>query len=301
LNRGLALLRLARAQFLAVGVGVYAVGIALSLHGGIRVDLLSATLGLASILSAQLMTHFLNEYFDFEGDLRSSHMTFSGGSGILGLGVFTRGECLGFGMLSLSVGLVSAVASALRGSPYLLPAYSLVVALSAFYSAPPLRLVSTGFGELAASLVIGILAPLSAVLAVGGVPTPGGVLSLFPLFACMGATMLAVEAPDHDADAAAAKRNLVVRLGLGAASKAYAALFSVSFISLAASSSAGLMSWSSVIFALPSLPLAAYVATGIRSLSSGKANLQAGALAGAGAFGFLCLGLVVGLLPPNFL
>ncbi|MGZ8754615.1 MAG: UbiA family prenyltransferase, partial [Acidimicrobiia bacterium] len=87
------------------------------------------------------------------------------------------------------------------------------LAISWSYSMPPLRLLGSGFGELAASVVVAGIVPLMGAFSQGGTIT--GVLwwsiaIVLPLHVAM---MLAFELPDLETDAMAGKRVLAVRIG----------------------------------------------------------------------------------------
>jgi len=82
-----------------------------------------------------------------------------------------------------------------------------------FYSAPPTRLISRGFGEAAVACVTGFAIPAIGYLAVKG--------QLDPLFVCLAVPFvmygfmlsLSLEAPDAEIDRKGGKRTLVVRKG----------------------------------------------------------------------------------------
>jgi 1,4-dihydroxy-2-naphthoate octaprenyltransferase len=79
---------------------------------------------------------------------------------------------------------------------------------------PPLRLLGSGFGELAASAVVAGIVPLIGAFSQGGTitgPLMGAVAIVFLLHFAM---MLAFELPDLETDAMAGKRVLAIRLGL---------------------------------------------------------------------------------------
>jgi 1,4-dihydroxy-2-naphthoate octaprenyltransferase len=90
-----------------------------------------------------------------------------------------------------------------------------VVAMLAgwFYSAPPLRLESTGAGEAVASVVVAVLVPVLAVV-IQGTSVPAALWWMaWGLAGLQFAAMLAFALPDVDSDRRAGKLTLAVRLG----------------------------------------------------------------------------------------
>src|ERR1700693_3369464 len=91
LNKLIAFIRLARPHFLLGGFLLYALGAVIARYEGYPIDYRVYWVGQLFVSSIQLMTHFLNEYWDVEADkLNTSRTPFSGGSGMLGPGGFKR-------------------------------------------------------------------------------------------------------------------------------------------------------------------------------------------------------------------
>jgi 1,4-dihydroxy-2-naphthoate octaprenyltransferase len=171
-----------------------------------------------TVTAFHLMTHYANDYFDRHADARSVPTPYSGGSGVLVEGSLAPAVALRAALVAAAAGvggIVLLVAIARRPEAALLGCAIGVLAWS--YSAPPLRLLARGLGELDTALVVAILVPLCAFTAQGATVSPRAVASTLPAAAAMFAMMLAVEYPDLAADAAGGKANLVVRLGAGAA------------------------------------------------------------------------------------
>jgi 1,4-dihydroxy-2-naphthoate octaprenyltransferase len=100
------------------------------------------------------------------------------------------------------------------------------------YHGPPLRLAYRGFGELDVVLCYGPLIVLSTYLIqVGSLSWPAVLLSL-PLGVLIAAFLWVNEFPDYLADRGAGKRNLVVRLGRGRASRLLPVIYAVAFLLL---------------------------------------------------------------------
>ena len=159
---GWALVRLGRPVFLGGGCLLYALGAAVAAAHGHPSDPLLYLLGQAAVSTFQLMTHYANDYFDYEADRANTTPTrWSGGSRVLVRGELPREVALGVALLLAAVGLDVILALAgMEGVGSLAPpALVVAVVLSWEYSAPPLRLHSSGLGELAVALVVTALVP----------------------------------------------------------------------------------------------------------------------------------------------
>jgi len=212
----LAFVRLSRLKFLSGGLVGGAFGTAISHAVGARFDVVAYALAQFTITSFHLMTHYANDYFDRAADVRSVRTPYSGGSGALVDGSLSPRVALVAAGACASVGCAGAIALALVAHAPI--AAWIAVAIGAFawtYSAPPLRLLARGLGELDTALVVAVLVPLCAFAAQR--PHLGGfgiaLASTLPGAAAIFAMMLAVEYPDHASDAVGEKRNLVVRAG----------------------------------------------------------------------------------------
>ena len=86
-----AFLRLSRPLFLLGGVLLYALGALIARYQGAALDWGVYGSGQLAVTALQLMTHYLNEYWDVEADrLNHNRTPFSGGSGVLVRGELTR-------------------------------------------------------------------------------------------------------------------------------------------------------------------------------------------------------------------
>ncbi len=90
-------------------------------------------------------------------------------------------------------------------------------ALAWAYSAPPLRLLARGLGELDTVAVVALLVPLAGYATFAHALGTHALLATIPGAFAMFAMMLAVEIPDVAVDKASGKRNLVVRWGVASA------------------------------------------------------------------------------------
>ncbi len=209
-------IRLARPHFLLGGILLYALGAGIARYLGTQIDWSVYIIGQVWGTLLQLSTHFLNEYFDIEVDANNPNRTFlTGGSGALGPGRLPRATafwsaagCLA-GVASLTFLLID------KGNLDPVSGVLMVlIFLGAFlYAVPPVRLVSSGYGELTTAILLSNLVPAFAFALQTGHLHRLLAMSTFPLtFLCL-AMLLAFELPDYGIDLKYGKRTLLVRAG----------------------------------------------------------------------------------------
>src|SRR3954469_1842475 len=161
----LAFLKLGRPKFLIGGFVLFALGSALAAIQGATMDWSRYAWGQAVITAAQWMTHYSNDYFDLDADRANLTPTrWSGGSRVLVSGTLAPRVALAAALVLGAASVLAALRLAtLPGSArFLLPLALLIILLSWFYSAPPVRLLSRGLGEATTALVVTLLTPLFA-------------------------------------------------------------------------------------------------------------------------------------------
>ncbi|NNF53226.1 MAG: prenyltransferase [Acidimicrobiales bacterium] len=204
-----AFVRLSRPHFLLGGVLLFAVGA----FSGENVDAVRYAIAQVMVTAAQITAHYVNEYADVEVDSHVTNRTFfSGGSGVLTADIFDPRVARHAASISSAV----AVGTAAIVATYSIPVAMLglaTLAVSWAYSMPPVRLLDTGLGELATTLVVAAAVPLIGSLAQGGSPSASLWWSIAILAPIHFAMMLAFEIPDLETDAEAGKRVLAVRIG----------------------------------------------------------------------------------------
>ena len=226
-------IRLTRSFFVLGGFLLYALGAAAAVRLGNSIDWVEYILGQVVVTAIQLMAQYLNEYYDREVDrLAPANRTwFSGGSGILPAGeispaaVLTAARiCAGFALLA---GILAALVSA-----WMIPVMILSFLGSWFYSAPPISLMSSGWGELSTSIIVALLVPAAGYAMQAGFP-PGGLwLICVPLVLVHAAMLIAFEFPDYPSDREAGKETLTVRLGKQGAARVETALIGSAYLFL---------------------------------------------------------------------
>jgi 1,4-dihydroxy-2-naphthoate octaprenyltransferase len=250
-----AFLRLSRLKFLAGGVLGAGLGTAVAAHARAgRFDWQTWLVVQLTVTAFQWMTHYANDFFDREGDRSAVRTPFSGGSGALVDGSLPPLAGLGAAFLCVVLGMACCGILAARGQTAAAGLGIAIGVLAWFYSAPPLRLLARGLGELDTALVVAMLVPLCAFAAqTGAWASPVAVASSLPGAAAMLAMMLCVEAPDVAADAASGKRNLVVRFGRPGLVRLGRGAIAFAYIGVALAVLAGAPYWLAVL-ELMSLP-----------------------------------------------
>lgn len=259
-------LRTTRLPFLSATVVPVLLGIAVAASHG-AFTWWTALLTLIGGAFAHLAINVTNDIFDTLSGADEENATptqFSGGSRVALYGlVSVRGLVwLAAGLLAVTVGIGLALV-AITGSTTLLWIGVAGVVVGVAYTAPPLKLVYRGVGELAVAAGFGPIMLLGAyVVQTGRLALEPLVLSIVP--GVLVALILFVnEIPDRRSDAAAAKRTLVVRMSPDAVRWAYLASTAVAFGTIIAGVAVGLFPWP-VLVALAALPLVGRVYDGLK-------------------------------------
>ncbi|MBZ0297116.1 MAG: prenyltransferase [Anaerolineae bacterium] len=231
----LALIRLGRLHFLLGGVLLHLLGVTIAVYAGAALNLRAALWGQVAITASQLMTHYANDYFDLQADRANKTPTnWSGGSRVLVNGWLRPRLAL---QLALACAVITCVAILVL-SVFIRPGFDtflllfVAVGLCWFYSAPPLRLHSSGLGELSVAVAVPLLTPLTGYYLQTGAISLLPLLTVIPLCCLQFAMLLAIEFPDAEGDRQANKRTLVVRIGAPAAARLYAAILLLAYILL---------------------------------------------------------------------
>ncbi len=220
-----AFVKLTRPLFLGGGVLLYLAGAALAVKQGQSLDWLRLILGQLLVTSIQLMTHYTNEYYDYEVDrlIADRRTPFSGGSGVLVSGQLDRAVALRALKACL---VIAALALIVCGwlSPWMWIIGGVALWGGYFYSAPPLSLSGSGVGELITALLTTILVPLTGYVLQAGRLDPIVIVQCAPLFVIYLAMILTFEFADYPADRAFGKKNITVRIGVRRAAWLHQAL-----------------------------------------------------------------------------
>jgi 1,4-dihydroxy-2-naphthoate octaprenyltransferase len=210
------LLKVIRVHIVAGGVLAFSLGALLALANGGSFNPALVVSAYVVVLLGDLSAHYSNDYFDVEVDKYIEQKKFFAGSAILVNHPHLRSTVKSISV-SLLVGanVLAVLIFLFLGAPIEI----FLVILSAslvgwFYSAPPTRLISRGFGEVAVACVTGFAIPAIGYLAVRGQFDPLFVYLSFPFVMYGFMLSLSLEAPDAAVDCKGAKRNLIVRAGV---------------------------------------------------------------------------------------
>jgi 1,4-dihydroxy-2-naphthoate polyprenyltransferase len=216
--------RLGRPLFLIGGIVMHLLGVAAAMAVGVPLSIPALILGQVVVTSAQLMTHYANDYFDLRADRANATPTaWSGGSRILPAGLLRPHVALRTALVLAAVALCTAVALALFVQPatLALPLILLSMFLAWAYSAPPFNLHGRGLGQITGTIVVALLTPMV------GFYLQAGHLAMLPVWASLPiaglqfAMLTIVDFPDREGDMTAGKQTMVVRLGLPRAVRLY--------------------------------------------------------------------------------
>jgi len=267
-----AFLRLSRPAFLLGGVVGFALGAFVARYEDFRIDPGLYVTGQVAVTSIQLTTQYLNEYWDFESDrLNTSRTFFTGGSGVIAKGEVSRKAAWRAAQVCSVLFSIVTIFLAIQFRIGL-PVFVVLVAsyaLGCMYSSPPLRIESTGFGELTASLVVAGLLPMFGFLLFAGQLDGLILLVVAPLVAFHYAMLIAFDIPDIPSDLAGGKKTLLVRIGRDRGAAMHDALILAGFVMAAAAAFDGLpgeVAWSFLFTA----PLAAFQVFSVHRANTSK-------------------------------
>ena len=211
--RLLAFIQLSRFKFLAGGVFGFALGALVARYEGFPLSAAAYVLGQLMVTSFHLMVHYANDYYDRFCDAEAERTAWSGGSGILQSGIIAAPVALRAAFVCAGVGALAAAAFALRGNAIAAAAGLGAGLLGWAYSAPPIRLLGRGWGELDVALLVAVAFPIAGYVVFAPSPSLRLLGSTLPSLAAMFVLMFCVEYPDVEVDRATGKLNLVARLG----------------------------------------------------------------------------------------
>jgi 1,4-dihydroxy-2-naphthoate polyprenyltransferase len=169
----------------------------------------------------------------------------------LGAGLYLVGIAVGLALL------------ALRGSVALLVIGVIGVLLSVFYTAPPLKLVYRGLGEVTTAIGFGPLMLVgAAVVQTRGVVPVEALVASVPIAILVALILYVNEIPDRPSDASAGKRTLPVRLPRETVIALYDVAAVATFVVIGLAVAAGILPIPALL-ALLAAPLALRVHRGL--------------------------------------
>lgn len=209
-------LKLSRFYFLVGATLLYLLGTGVAYYLDYLIRWNVFVVGLLWVYMLQLGTHFINELYNADADKDNPNRTpFSGGSGAIGPGKLSKNVALFAGLSCYAI--LTSLTILLFSLGGITPALCLIMfgafIGSFFYSAPPLNLERTGYGEIIASVIVGFLLPIFAFMLQTAVFEHLIALTAFPLFFVHLAMMIIFEYPDYATDQKHRKNTLLIRIG----------------------------------------------------------------------------------------
>jgi 1,4-dihydroxy-2-naphthoate octaprenyltransferase len=199
-----------------------------------------------------------NDVFDTTSGVDAANVNptqFSGGSRVVHYGLLSLRDIalLSFGLYAIGISIGIYLAATRGWDLFWLGAAGAL--LSFFYTAPPLRLVHRGVGEIVVALGFGPIMTLGAYFVQAREYDLEPLLVSIPVGILIALVLYVNEVPDRPADAAAGKRTLPVRLSKDAVVNGYAAAVCVAFGLIAVFALAGWIVRPAIV-ALAAAPLA---------------------------------------------
>jgi 1,4-dihydroxy-2-naphthoate polyprenyltransferase len=310
LSPGWLVLRATRLPFLSATIVPVVLGILIAAANG-AFDLLTAVLTVVGASFVQLGLNVANDVFDSMQGADEANVTptrYSGGSRVIQYGLVSfRRMATTAAAFYVAAAAIGIVLLALRGSVALLAIGIIGLVVSIAYTAPPLKLVYRGLGEIAVAVGFGPLMLLGAY-----VVQTAGALSWEPVGASIPIALLVAlilyvnEIPDRRGDARAGKRTLPVRFGPEAVILGYDVTVAAAYLALVAGVALGVLPIPALL-ALLTIPLAHRVHVGLRPnydnpyglMAVMAVNIQVHLFAGVLLVAAYVIVLVVGALAPG--
>lgn len=266
LSFGWLFLRATRLPFLSATFVPVLLGIAIAAWKN-GFDIWLALLTLVGGACIHLGLNVANDIFDTRSGADEANVNptqFSGGSRVILYGLLSMRTMtlLALAFYAVGIGIGIGLAAA-RGWDLLWVGVAGAL-ISVFYTAPPLKLVHRGLGELAVGLGFGPIMTLGAYFVQAREYDLEPLLASIPVGILIALILYVNEVPDRGADAAAEKRTLPVRLSKDAVVGGYVAAVCVTFGLIAVFALSGVLVRPTLI-ALAAVPLALPVIRALRA------------------------------------
>jgi 1,4-dihydroxy-2-naphthoate polyprenyltransferase len=247
-------IRASRAPFLTATLLSVALGAAVARWDGYGLSpglLLMTSLGITAV---HMGVNMANDYFDLDTDgVNRYRSPFNGGAGMIQRGLIAPRGVLAAVVVCLSVAaLVGVWLAILRGAVV----WALILVgfvLGVGYSADPLRLMRTGWGEAVAGLCCGPLVAFGTYVVLTGHASGSVLWPSLPVGLLVSAILVINEIPDFEADRQVGKDNLVVRHGRRAGARLHSWLMAITYGLIILLPLLGRMPWqaSAAVITLP--------------------------------------------------
>jgi 1,4-dihydroxy-2-naphthoate octaprenyltransferase len=266
LGFGFLTMRATRLPFLTATIVPVLLGIAIAASDG-SFDLLSAILTIIGASFVQLAINVSNDVFDTAQGADDANVTptkFSGGSRVIQYGLVSfRGMATLAAVFYLAAALIGVVLLVLRGSPALLAIGVVGFIVGLGYTAPPLKLVYRGLGEVAVAVGFGPLMLLGAyVVQTRGALSWEPVVASIPIALLVALILYVNEIPDRRGDARAGKRTLPVRFSRSTIITGWRVAAAAAYVAVVAGVVLGILPIPALVVLL-TIPLALRVERGL--------------------------------------
>ena len=226
-------LKALRAPFLTGSLVPVVIGAALAFKESVFVFsyFLVTLIGVAGL---HLGANLINDYYDAGGsDPINLRLTpFSGGSRVIQNGEITRETVLTMALFFFALGGFAGLWIVFKGRPMVLVIGFLGLAAGWIYSAPPLQLMSRGWGEGVIFIAFGPLVTMGKYYVMSGSLSGLAFLLGIPQGFFITGVIWINQFPDYEADRQAGKDNLVVRLGSETSRYFYCAIMLMAYVSI---------------------------------------------------------------------
>jgi 1,4-dihydroxy-2-naphthoate polyprenyltransferase len=266
LSFGFLALRTTRLPFLTATIVPVLLGILIAAEHG-AFDLVSALLTVIGASFVQLGLNVANDVFDTVQGADDANVTptqFSGGSRVIQYGLVSLRQMATLAtVFYVLAGAIGLVLLATRGSVALLAIGVVGFVVSLGYTAPPLKFVYRGLGEIAVAIGFGPLMLLGAYV----VQTRGALawepfVASIPIALLVALILYVNEIPDRRGDAYAGKLTLPVRFSPRAVIGGYNAAVVASYAAVVVAVIAGVLPVPALLMLL-TIPLARRVSSGL--------------------------------------
>ena len=226
-----------------------------------------ALLALLGGSAIHLGLNVANDVFDATSGADNANVNptmFSGGSRMIQYGLVSLKTMRVVSVACYAVGIAIGIFLAITRAPELWWVGAAGVFLSVFYTAPPLRLVHRGLGEICVALGFGPIMVLGTYLTVTQRFSWEAVYASLPVAILIMLVLYVNQIPDAPADAKAGKRTVVVRASKKTIINGYIASVVATYVLIAVGAISSLMPiWT--FLGLATIPLALKVIKGLRA------------------------------------
>ena len=200
---------------------------------------------------------------------------YTGGSRFIQNGIMSLSQMRRWGMTLIAVAMLLGAALTWLKGPTVIALGIAGIFLAVVYSLRPLQLAARGIGEIAIAIGFGVLPIMGAAWLQSGVFDSAALLIAIPTGMWVTAILLINEVPDLRADAAAGKRTLPVRIGVGGTRAVYIALHAVALAAVVIMAAQRQLHWGVLLGVALLFGLALSAARGIGDpVGEGRAGLR---------------------------